>query len=271
MSNLDAERVRQALSESTAAKLALFEVFPSIDSTNTYLLGQPGPAAGTFHVALADQQTAGRGRHDRRWLSPPGAGLNLSVAHTFGTLPGQLPALTLAIGVAVIEAMQGLGIDKLALKWPNDIVATDGKLGGILTEVQQGAEAAATVVTGIGINVRLREPLDFGADSAWAQRPTDLSSVQEDLPPPETLAAAVIDRVCETLLRFEKEGFAAFADTWRQHDWLLGREILVDATDDQIAGVAAGVDDDGALLVDTSDGTERVISGTIVLPELMDP
>ncbi len=269
-SSLDAGRMRQALQESTAGKLDRLDVFASIDSTNTYLLGQPGPGAGHFHVAMADQQTAGRGRHDRHWLSPPGAGLSLSLAYTFAALPGQLPALTLAIGVAVVAALRELDIPKIALKWPNDIVAVDGKLGGILTEVQSGEGAGATVVTGIGINVHLREPLDLGVDSAWAQQPTDLHSIQADLPPRETLAAAIIDHVFATFARFEKEGFATFAAEWRQHDWLLGREILVDTAEDQIAGVAAGVDDDGALLVDTSHGCERVISGTILLPELMD-
>lgn len=271
MSSLDAERVREALREAAAAKLDRLEVFPSIDSTNTYLLEQPGPEAGRFCVAMAEQQTAGRGRHDRRWLSPPGAGLSLSVAYTFAALPGQLPALTLAIGVGVITALQELGIAKVALKWPNDLVAIDGKLGGILTEVQQGDGAGVTVVTGIGINVRMREPLDLGADSAWAQRPTDLYSVQKKLPSQEALAAAIIDCVYAAFTRFEEQGFAAFAAEWRQHDWLLGREIVVDTADGQIAGVAAGVDDDGALLVDSSDGSLRVISGTIVLPELMDP
>ena len=172
MSSLDAGRVRQALQEFTAANLDRFDVFPTIDSTNTFLLGQPGPDAGRFQVAIADQQTAGRGRHDRRWLSPPGAGLSLSVAYTFTAMPGQLPALTLAIGVGVINALQELGVPNLALKWPNDIVAVDGKLGGILTEVQQSEDEGATVVTGIGINVHMREPLDLGADSAWAQQPT---------------------------------------------------------------------------------------------------
>lgn len=265
MSNLDAAEIRERLTGLAVSRLDKLEVFSSIASTNTHLLAQAAPPAGRYCVAVADFQTAGRGRHDRHWISAPGAGLCLSFSYTFGLMPAQLPALTLAIGVGVIAALHELGVVGISLKWPNDIVALDGKLGGILTEAQSAGGGQATVVTGIGINLHNPEQLDSGAESDWAQRPVDLHSLQEEIPARELLAGTVIDRLYSTFSKFEDSGFAAFAADWRRYDWLHDREITVDMPDRQLTGIAAGVGDDGALLVDNEHGRTRVISGSIVL------
>jgi BirA family biotin operon repressor/biotin-[acetyl-CoA-carboxylase] ligase len=265
MSSLDAAAVRRPLSEFTSAKLESLELFGELASTNTYLMSQPAPTAGHCRVAIADHQTSGRGRHNRRWLSHPGDGLCLSLAYTFTNEPEHLPALTLALGVGIIGALQGLKVTGVRLKWPNDIVALDGKLGGILTEVQSGRADSVTIVAGIGINIFLREQFDFGAESGWAQRAVGLNSIADQLPTHELLAGTVIENLYATLSGFEESGLDGFRDIWRQHDWLLGREIIVDTADKQVCGTAAGVDIDGALVVDTSNGSTRVISGSIVL------
>ena len=109
MSTLDASVIQDSLAEASLARLDQVEVFPTIASTNTHLLAQPAPAPGRSRAALADHQTAGRGRHNRRWLTPPGAGLCLSLAYTFADQPQQLPALTLAIGVGIVDALHGRG------------------------------------------------------------------------------------------------------------------------------------------------------------------
>lgn len=265
MKNLDVSRVQRPLSELANSKLDKLEVFSSIASTNTYLLAQPGPAEGRYRVAIADHQTSGRGRHDRRWISAPGSGLCLSFGYTFSAIPEQLPVLTLAIGVGVIRALQQLAVDGVSLKWPNDIVALDGKLGGILTEVQSDTGDGVTVVTGIGLNVQLGEDIDFGAESDWAHRAVDLNSIKTILPVRELLAGTIIEHLYQTFSRFENLGFAGFVEDWQRHDWLRDREITVDMADRQLTGVAAGVDDDGALLVDSKSGRTRVISGSIVM------
>lgn len=265
MSILDVSSIQEPLTQLTNSKLDKLEVFSSIASTNTHLLAQAAPAAGRYRVAIADHQTSGRGRHYRRWISAPGSGLCLSFAYTFIAMPEQLPALTLAIGVGVIGALQQLDIDGVSLKWPNDIVALDGKLGGILTEVQSGKGNGVTVVTGIGLNVHMRDSLDFGTEDGWAHRAVDLNSINRNPPARELLAGMIIEHLYWTFSRFENSGFAGFADEWRQLDWLCDRDISVDMTDSQLTGVAAGVDDDGALLVDNDNGRNRVISGSIVM------
>ena len=270
MSRLDAASVRRPLSEHSDSRLEKLEVFSEIASTNTHLLTQAAPAAGHFRVAIADHQTSGRGRHSRRWESAPGAGLCLSFSYTFAKTHDQLSALTLAIGVAVIDALQSLGIEDVSLKWPNDIVALDGKLGGILTEVQSTAGSSVTVVAGIGVNVRLGEATDIGLDSDWARQPVDLASISENPPDRELLAGTIIEHLNSAFARFEEFGFKAFADEWRRHDWLSGKEITVDMPDRKISGMAAGVADDGELLVETGGGVTRIISGSIVLAGSVD-
>lgn len=268
MSSPEASLVRSSLSADSRSRLEELEVFGSVASTNSYLMSQAPPAAGRFRVAIADQQTAGRGRHHRRWVSPPGAGLYMSFAYSFEDPPEQLPSLTLAIGVGVIAALHKFNIEGVSLKWPNDIVALDGKLGGILTELQSGTRAGVTVVTGIGLNVSLPEDAETSIDSDWARRIVDLASICESLPGRVEMAAAVVDELHSVMTRFEALGFAGFAEAWAKHDWLRQREIVVDLPDQQISGTAAGVDNDGALLVQTASAKIRIVSGSIVLAGL---
>jgi len=268
MSSLDAALIRRSLSENPASRLDDLELFASIDSTNTYLLAQPSPDAGRHRVAISDFQTMGRGRHDRRWLSPPGSGLCLSLAYTFAKRPEQLPGLTLALGLGVVGAMGQLHIEGVSLKWPNDLVALDGKLGGLLTEIQPRKGDGVTAVAGIGLNIDLPERPDFAVESDWALRAVDLKSITAEHPCREVIAAAIIETLYATMARFEEQGFAGFAEDWRRHDWLHGREITVDMQNRRITGIAAGVDADGALFVDTGDERVRVLSGSIVMASI---
>jgi BirA family biotin operon repressor/biotin-[acetyl-CoA-carboxylase] ligase len=268
MSKLDAAGIHQPITELAKAGLEKLEVFSSIASTNTYLMAQSPPAAGRFRVAIADHQTSGRGRHFRRWLSAPGSGLCLSLAYTFSKPPGEIEGLTLAIGVGVVRALRQLDVPGIGLKWPNDIVALDGKLGGILTEVQSGGRDTATVVTGIGLNVDMQRPMDFSADSAPMLRAVDLKSVAAAPPSRELLAGTLVDQLYLTMRHFEVGGLAVFMDDWRRWDWLRDKVVTVDMDDRQVSGVAAGVDERGVLMIQSEGATVRVISGSIIVPGL---
>ena len=268
MSSLDGGQIRQALSAKTADRLDQLEIFGSIASTNTYLIAQAAPAAERLRVAIADHQTSGRGRRYRRWVSPPGAGLYMSVAYTFEEKPAQLPSLTLATGVGVIDAFAALGIEGVTLKWPNDVVALDGKLGGILTEIQSQPSDSITVVTGIGINLAFPEDAEASIESDWAARTVDLSKICDPVPDRSRIAAVILDHVHEVMRKFAAFGFTTFAQHWAKYDWLHNREVIVDQSDKQILGVAAGVDQDGALLVNTDNGQTRVVSGSVMVAGL---
>lgn len=265
MHRLDAAVIRESVDEMATAKLGDLEIFAEIPSTNSYLMQEPAPLPGQARVVATDYQTAGRGRHGRTWQSPPGSGLCLSMAYTFATQPANLPALTLAIGLGVVRSMQALSITGLQLKWPNDLVFMNGKLGGILSEAQAQAGDAVTVVAGIGLNIDLGERSDFRVETDGPLRAVDLKHQVANLPDRNLMAATLVNGMSKTFVDYELDGFARFADRWSEYDWLLGRELTVDLAGRQLSGIGAGVADDGALLVDTrADGRQRVTSGSIL-------
>ena len=264
MSSLDANAVRDAIGGVAAGRLAGLQTFAEIGSTNSHLMGGAAPAPGKIHVALTDNQTAGRGRHGRRWVSPAGSGLALSLAYTYAQVPAQLPALTLAIGLGVIDTLEDFGIGGLQLKWPNDVMAGEGKLGGILTETQVQGGGAVMVVTGVGLNVDLREGFDPGAERVGAV--ADIAGLVSSLPSRNSLAGGLITRLCAILVEYETAGFARFAERWSRRDWLRGRVLTIDTPERRVSGTAVGVHSDGALLVDTGAAdVYRVTSGTVVV------
>lgn len=261
---LDKVVIRNALRAALTQRLLALEVFAEIDSTNSYLIQQPGPAPGHFHVAATDNQTAGRGRHGRTWQSPPGSGLCLSLSYTYPPGPANLSPLTLAVGLQTIDTLRELGIGGLKLKWPNDLIAADRKLGGILTEARTQSDGGVTVVTGIGLNVDLGAQTDlaFGTDALGA---IDLKRHAVELPAWNELASGLINGLSQTLVDFETAGFASVIERWRSCDWLLGKNVTIDTPQSRIRGVGAGIAEDGALLIDTpSSGRCRIRSGTIV-------
>lgn len=266
MHRLDTDVIRRSVDETAATKLDDLEIFEEIASTNSYLMQAPVPAPGQIRVAATDNQTAGRGRHGRTWQSPPGSGLCLSMAYTFTERPANLPALTLAMGLGAVETMQALSITGIQLKWPNDLVFMDGKLGGILTETQAQAGESVTVVTGIGLNIDLGERVDFRLETDAPLPVVDLKRHVVELPDRNRIAATLVSGMTKTFIDYEAGGFGVFAERWAKHDWLLGRELIVDLAQRQISGIGAGVADDGALLIDTpSYGRHRVTSGSVVM------
>lgn len=265
IATLDAEKIRQACSASARRQLAELEVFASIDSTNSYLMRQPGPAASAMRVAVSNNQTAGRGRHGKAWQSPAGSGIALSVSYTYPQQPQNIASLTLALGVAAANGLQQLGADGVQLKWPNDLVARDGKLGGILSEVHGVSGGAATIVAGIGINTQLNAELDFGDEVDWASHVVDLGSICDELPSAESLVASLIDRMHGAFVEFETAGLEPFIERWQQLDWLRGRQITVDAPTGLLSGMGAGIAPGGALLMDVPNaGVREISSGSVV-------
>ena len=257
--------IREFLSDDVLDLVVLLEVFAEIDSTNSYLMQKTGPVPGRACIAATTNQTAGRGRRGRVWRSPRDSGVAVSVAYTYRSQPSNLSALTLAIGLSAISALEDLGVSGLQLKWPNDLVVNDNKLGGILTEAQQQANGSVTVVTGIGINMVLPTAMSAGDGSEWATGIVDLASVMDEIPTSDSVIGTLIEHLLKTFVEFEVSGFGPYEQRWQSRDWLLGRDIVVDSGGERIRGTGAGVANDGSLLVATSDmGTRLVLSGSIV-------
>lgn len=250
--------VREHLDAATSAAILWLECFDSIDSTNTYLLDAEPPPAGAWYVAIADEQTAGRGRAGHRWQSAPGAGLWMSAACTFAEAPAGLSALTLALGAVVAEALSALGVDGIALKWPNDLLVGDRKLGGMLVESAHGGR---TAVCGIGINLDTPAPID----DERALEPIGLRAVMDAAPARGELAARLLTRMVAAAPRFVADGFAPFRSAWSAFDWLKDRPVTVSGANAPLSGVARGIDDSGALRV-VAGGREHSVSAGSVRP-----
>ena len=256
-----AEAIRAGLASDTRDRLESLELFPRIDSTNSYLLAAPAPCGERLRVAIAAEQAAGRGRLGRRWVSAPGAGLWMSVAAGFEKLPPNAPAVTLAVGATVARALQGLGVRDIGLKWPNDLLVDGAKLGGILVESAVRADGTR-LVCGLGINTLLPGDAD-ASDGNF--RPAALAQLLGREPEPMELAVQMIEAVREALDAARAGTLDGLLALWRGFDRLRGREVCVDEAGRVLTGIASGIDDDGALLLRNCEQVRRVMSGTLRL------
>jgi BirA family biotin operon repressor/biotin-[acetyl-CoA-carboxylase] ligase len=261
---LDPAKIREHLVREVRDHVARIEAVWSIPSTNTALLGRPNPKAATSEVLLAEYQSAGRGRRGRAWLAPPGGAICLSLSWTFPDVPQDLGALGLVIGVCALRALTGLGVREARLKWPNDLLIGERKLGGVLIELRAESAGPACVVIGIGLNVALGDAAVKEIAVAGTAA-TDLASAGLTAVPRNVVAAALVSRCVQGLREFERQGLKPFIEEWREADALRGRPVNVSGAEGTARGLARGIDLHGALLVETPQGLKRFISGDVTL------
>ncbi len=263
---LERERLMAHLDAAARSSCEALEVVCVTASTNATLIAQPAPAAGRWRGALAEYQTGGRGRRGRRWVSPFGSGLCLSLSWSFAAAPADLPALSLATGVGVMRALAGVGANGLALKWPNDIMLAGGKLGGILVDVDGESGGPLRAVVGLGLNLVVGPALVRGVAGDGGLPPAALASAAPGhRVARNALAARLIAELCRILREYAKLGFAALADEWRAHDFLYGRRVTVRNGGDELRGLAGGIAPDGALLLEGPEGIGAVMNGDVTL------
>jgi len=261
---LSEESIRQHFAPDIGKRVTRLDVAWTTASTNTELVERPYPAIGESEAQLAEFQTAGRGRRGRTWLAPPGGAVCLSFSWTFPEMPRDAGSLSLAIGVCVLRALRAQGVKDIRLKWPNDVLIGDRKLGGILIELRAESAGPACVVVGIGLNVALgAEVLEKIA--ATGLRAIDLASVVSKPISRNALAAGLVSEGIRGLLEFEREGLKPFLEEWGQADALRSRGVSVHSGDEIIRGVARGVDLTGALLVETPAGLTKFFSGEVTV------
>jgi BirA family biotin operon repressor/biotin-[acetyl-CoA-carboxylase] ligase len=238
--------------------------FEEIDSTNTYLRaeGRRGATEGT--VAVADHQSAGRGRLDRRWEAAPGASLLASVLFRPEFDPAELHLCAAAVALAGAEACREVARVGPVLKWPNDLLVGEAKLAGVLAEADfdgdgdgDGDGGTCAVVVGIGINVAWPGPEGVGGTCL-----TDLCGESIDR---KILLDALLSALApRRALLDSASGRQALATEVRDRCATLGQRVRVELASEAVVGLASEIDDAGHLVVQTDSGPRTVTAGDVV-------
>lgn len=255
MSNLSASAIGAHCA--TSASHVAIEVVAETGSTNADLLARVDTLQGPT-LRIAENQTAGRGRAGRSWLSRPGAALMFSLAWRFKGPLHKMSGLPMAVGVALAETIASLGVP-VQIKWPNDLLRDGAKLGGILVETQKSDDAIWAVI-GCGINLLMPDELEAAIGREVAGAPW-LAQMERN-----RLMAALLSRLAAVLEEFDDTGFAPFAERWNAlHAWQDKDVVLLDDGAVVRQGRAAGVDAIGRLLLDTDRGRVEILSGDVSL------
>jgi BirA family biotin operon repressor/biotin-[acetyl-CoA-carboxylase] ligase len=236
------------------------EVLTSTESTNTLLLQRATAGAPAGSVIAAEWQTQGRGRRGRVWHAMPGAALTFSVLWRFQQGAGFLSGLSLAVGVALVRALDRLGIKDARLKWPNDVWWHDSKLAGILIEMHGDMLGPSAAVIGIGLNCRMPDILRSRIDQAA----TDLETASGTTLDRNRVLAALLVELESVLDAFARDGFAPLRDEWQRYHVFHGKRVrLVMPDGASMTGVVQGVAEDGALLLESHNGARRLYGGEV--------
>ena len=227
-------------------------------STNidAFKLASQGAEEGT--VLVAENQTGGKGRFGRSWLSVQGRGLYLSIILRPQIAPSKASGITIAAAVALSDTLDEFGIKNHEIKWPNDILINGRKISGILTEMKGDADKIDFIITGIGINLNTR-PEDY---------PSDVKKIAASV---SDSRGGDIDRCAflQSLLRnferyylnFINSGFSDILDIWKEKASIIGRQIKVSLIDETFTGVVKGLNAEGFLIVETETGERLINSG----------
>lgn len=242
------------------APMAPVHCYPVIDSTNQYLLERVNQLS-SGESCLAECQTAGRGRRGKPWVSPFGCQLILSMYWRLEQGMAAAMGLSLAVGVAVVQALESLGYPGVELKWPNDLYYQGRKLAGILVEMSGSAGASCHLVIGVGLNLAMPSREGERIDQAWSE----LRHIQPELVDRNLLAGRVLDHLQQAMLTFEQSGLASFVADWNRLDYFAGRPVRLLMGEQEIRGVARGIDDRGALRLETAEGIKFYLGGEISL------
>ena len=254
---LQAQSIRSVLTPVAAALTRDLRVLLRTDSTNAELLRAAALTDGA-HICLAECQTAGRGRRGRCWQSPFGGNIYLSVAWRFAGGGDVLAGLSLVVGVLLCDALEAVGADRIALKWPNDVLRHGRKLAGVLVEMTGDVSGPCTAVIGTGINVNMPARSAARIEQPW-------SDLHDVTPSRNTLVAEFLNRLLPTLATYEKQGFAPWRKRWSALDTYADSPVIVEANGRRTAGTARGVDHRGALVLETATGCLSLHGGEVSL------
>jgi len=264
MSVVFGSAIRTALEDAKREDVDI-QVFDTLPSTNEYLSQLSADTASDEELlafgprlCVTDWQTQGNGRRGKAWQSERG-NITFSILTVLPKPAGELLGLSLVTGVSVAATLMSAIDLTVKLKWPNDLIVGDAKLGGLLIELQPATSAQSTrVITGIGVNYRHSDAFDQLGIGA-----TSLLQHCEESPSRTQLIGRLTASVLAGHEQFVEQGWAAFASTWDSLDYLKGNEVSVIRDEQPKYATAVGVDEKGALLIERDGLVEPVYSGDV--------
>jgi BirA family biotin operon repressor/biotin-[acetyl-CoA-carboxylase] ligase len=259
LSLLDKTVIQASLTEIVNASLAELEIHEIIDSTNAHVMQQLSADLVSGRVCLAEMQIAGRGRRGRVWVSPYAGSVYMSVSQVFHRGAISTEGLSLAVGVLVAEVLVKLGVVGIQLKWPNDIYWQGKKLAGILLELVGDAAGECAVVVGLGLNVNLPSSASDEIDQAWI----DLQSIVKANVSRNELVAQLLNSLLPALSSYEADGFESYLQRWADLDFLKDCSVSASTGDSSVVGIAKGVNERGALVIETPLGRQFINGGEV--------
>lgn len=261
------ESIHNDLSASAQDLISRLDIIPVVTSTNAVAMEHARDNGQSGYICTAEQQTAGRGRRGKAWQSPYGCNLYLSVTWTFVGGAAALEGLSLAVGVAVVRALNKVGVTGGQIKWPNDILVQGKKLAGILLEMSGDAAGPCQLVLGVGLNVKMPKEKAVDIDQPWI----DIDGLSDARLTRSQLLAELLNEIMPLLSSFEAQGFAQYRDEFLRLDAFLGKPIYIRVGDNVVYGDGAGIDSTGAVLLDTAEGLQAFSGGEISLRSIDDP
>ncbi|SEL91920.1 BirA family transcriptional regulator, biotin operon repressor / biotin-[acetyl-CoA-carboxylase] ligase [Kosakonia sacchari] len=234
-------------------------VLPVIDSTNQYLLDRLNELH-SGDACVAEYQQAGRGRRGRKWISPFGSNLYISMYWRLEQGPAAAIGLSLVIGIVMAEVLRDLGADQVRVKWPNDLYLQDRKLAGILVELTGKTGDAAQIVIGAGVNLMMRKAQAEDISQSWINLQEAGVRIDRNM-----LAIRLVTELRTALKCFEQEGLAPFLSRWEKLDNFINRPVKLIIGEKEIVGISRGIDAQGALLLEQDGAIRPWVGGEISL------
>ena len=251
---LSLKQMERFLTDRVDELLQGIEIHDLITSTNSYLLERNHTSGAKNMACFAEHQSAGKGRRGKSWISPFGCNIYLSLSWQYQNGPVVLAGLSLAVGVAVVRALNEMGIDNIGLKWPNDVYWRQKKLAGILIEITGESGGPCSAVIGLGLNCYIPSSEASNINQAWVDLDSILGRPTHELR--NKLAAVLLNHIVPVAAEFENRGLDYYLAEWRRHDCMQGHSVNIVSGQHCFQGVVEGVNEQGMLLV--KDGNKQV-------------
>lgn len=245
---------RQTLREQGPSWIAQIEYFDSLASSNDYLMAMDAPLHG--HLCIVDYQTQGKGRQGKHWQAARGSSLMFSLGWAPTVRPG--PEMSLVVGLAIADMLKEAGASGVGLKWPNDVLIREAKIAGVLLE-SRFSRGVFELVIGVGMNIAMDAAAMHEVESSWS----DLSRAGVAPQPREDWLQALLLQLDRRFIELRQHGFSGIREDWLRYHVHQGENVCYQYQGERHSGRVVGLDEAGALLVETGGETRAVMSGEV--------